>query len=153
MRDTKRSGLRYIAVACLFAALTMLWALAAFSISTRPRRDVMNQRLLQEHGAVLLKTNNLPEPPVVSQTRTPGSAAGTVTDASGAVVSTAKVTIHLAGANETRSVVANATGECRFSLLTPHDLHGDRGSHRLEIHNRRIVTTGCGVPFQRAVNG
>ena len=110
MRDTKRRGLRYIAVACLFAALTMLWAPAAFSITTRPARDVMNQRLSRERGAV----------------------------ASGA-----KVTNHLAGANETRSVVANATGDDRFSQLTPVDLHSDRGSHRLEIHNRRIVITGC----------
>ena len=31
MRDTKRSGLRHVATACLFAALTMLWAPAAFS--------------------------------------------------------------------------------------------------------------------------
>jgi len=31
MRDTKRSGLRHVAIACLFAALMMLWAPAAFS--------------------------------------------------------------------------------------------------------------------------
>src|ERR1700729_528225 len=31
MRDTKRSGLRYIATACLFAALTMFWEPAGFS--------------------------------------------------------------------------------------------------------------------------
>jgi hypothetical protein len=84
MGDTKRGGLRSIAAACLFAALTVVQAPAAFG-----------------------------------QTMTTGGAAGTVTGASGAMVSGAKVTIHLAGADETRSVVANATGESRFSLLMP----------------------------------
>jgi hypothetical protein len=84
MGDTKRSGLRCIAAASLFAALIMVWAPAA-----------------------------------LSQTMTSGGAVGTATDASGAVVSDAKVTIHLAGAGEARSVVDNATGEYRFSLLMP----------------------------------
>jgi hypothetical protein len=84
MGDTKRIGPRYIAAACLFAALAMVLAPVAFS-----------------------------------QTVTTGDAVGTATDASGAAVSGAKITIHLAGANQTRPVVANATGEYRFSPLAP----------------------------------
>jgi hypothetical protein len=92
-------------------------------------------------------------PAAFSQTMTTGGAVGTAADASGAVVSGAKVAIHLADANETNWVVTNATGEYRFFAPDAGRLHLDRGSQRLEIHNRRIVISGCGVPFQRAVNG
>jgi hypothetical protein len=86
MRATRRSQRRYCAVACLFAAVMLFWAPAAFS-----------------------------------QTLTSADAVGTATDESGVSVSGARVAIHLADANETRPVVANATGEYRFSLLTPGD--------------------------------
>ncbi len=86
MKVIERSRLRIVAVACLFAALLMLWAPAAFT-----------------------------------QTMTTGDIVGTVTDASGAVVPGAKVTIHFADTNESHSVVTNSTGQYRFSLLQPGD--------------------------------
>ncbi len=54
-----------------------------------------------------------------SQTQTTGDIVGTVTDASGALVPKATVTIRYVDTNETHSVIANATGQYRFSLLQP----------------------------------
>src|SRR5215469_3170930 len=60
-------------------------------------------------------------PAAFSQTMTTGDIVGTVTDASGAVVPGAKVTIRFADTNETHNVVASASGQYRFSLLQPGD--------------------------------
>jgi hypothetical protein len=57
--------------------------------------------------------------PAISQTITTGDLAGTVTDASGAVVPNATVTITFADTNETRGAVTNSAGQYRFSLLKP----------------------------------
>src|SRR5580692_87153 len=97
MRDTKRSGLRYIATACLFAALTMLWAPAAFS-----------------------------------QTMTTGDVVGTVTDASGAVVPKATVTLKLTAENTSRTQVTDNNGRFRFSLMAPGDYEMDASATGLK---------------------
>jgi len=55
--------------------------------------------------------------PAFCQTMTTGDIVGTVTDASGAVVPAAKVTIRFIQTNEIHSTVTNATGQYRFSLL------------------------------------
>jgi hypothetical protein len=56
-----------------------------------------------------------------SQTMTTGDIVGTVTDASGAVVPGAKVTVRFADTNETHAATTNAVGAYRFSLLQPGD--------------------------------
>jgi hypothetical protein len=53
------------------------------------------------------------------QTLTTGNATGLVTDASGAVVPGAAVTITYAATNEPRSTTTNETGRYRFPLLKP----------------------------------
>src|SRR6202167_1421588 len=53
MRDTKRSGLRHVAPACLFAALTMMWAPAAFS-QTMTTGDIVGA-VTDASGAVVPK--------------------------------------------------------------------------------------------------
>src|SRR5580692_1908028 len=97
MRDTKRSGLRYIATACLFAALMMLWAPAGFS-----------------------------------QTMTTGDVVGTVTDASGAVVPKATVTIKLTSENTVRTETTDNSGHYRFSLLPPGEYEMEAGATGLK---------------------
>jgi hypothetical protein len=57
--------------------------------------------------------------PAFSQTITTGDLAGTVTDASGAVVPGATVVITFADTNESRGAVTNSAGQYRFSLLKP----------------------------------
>ena len=57
--------------------------------------------------------------PAVSQTITTGDLAGTISDATGAVVPNATVTLKFAATNETRSAVTNSAGQYRFSLLAP----------------------------------
>src|SRR5580700_10236525 len=53
MRDTKRSGLRPVATACFFAALTMLWAPAAFT-QTMTTGDIVGT-VTDASGAVVPK--------------------------------------------------------------------------------------------------
>src|SRR5580700_7724133 len=60
-------------------------------------------------------------PAAFSQTMTTGDIVGTVTDASGARVPGAKVTVRFADTNEARSVTSNSSGEYRFSLMQPGD--------------------------------
>ena len=60
-------------------------------------------------------------PRAYSQTMTTGDIVGTVTDASGAVVPSAKVTAKLAATNETHAATANSSGQYRFSLMQPGD--------------------------------
>ncbi len=56
-----------------------------------------------------------------SQTMTTGDIVGTVTDASGAIVTNAKVTVKFTDTNEVRSAVSDSHGQYRFSLLRPGD--------------------------------
>lgn len=58
-------------------------------------------------------------PSASAQTMTTGDIVGTVSDASGAVVPNAKVTVRLMATNEMRSMTTNAQGQYRFSLLQP----------------------------------
>jgi len=60
-------------------------------------------------------------PAAHGQTATTGDIVGVVTDASGAVVPTAKVTIKFSDTNETHSVVTSAAGQYRFPLLQGGD--------------------------------
>src|ERR1035441_9919459 len=60
-------------------------------------------------------------PAAHSQTATTGDIVGTVSDASGAVVPNAKVTVKFVDTNESHSGVSNASGTYRFSLLQPGD--------------------------------
>src|SRR4051812_13566568 len=54
-----------------------------------------------------------------AQTLTTGDVAGMVTDATGAIVPGAAVTIKSVDTNEIRTAVANDSGQYRFSLLRP----------------------------------
>ncbi len=56
-----------------------------------------------------------------SQTMTTGDIVGTVTDATGAVVPKAMVTIKFTATNETHTATSDGTGHYRFSLLQPGD--------------------------------
>lgn len=60
-------------------------------------------------------------PSIHGQTITTGNATGVVSDASGAIVPGAAVTIKYAATNETRSTVTDETGRYRFPLLKPGD--------------------------------
>ena len=60
-------------------------------------------------------------PAAHSQTMTTGDIVGTVTDASGAVVPNAKVTVKFTDTNETHSVLTSPSGTYRFSLLQAGD--------------------------------
>src|SRR5215831_19178803 len=58
-------------------------------------------------------------PAVFSQTITTADVAGVITDASGAVVPNATVTIRNEDTNDTRTAMTNESGQYRFSLLPP----------------------------------
>ena len=58
-------------------------------------------------------------PLIFAQTITTGDVAGTVSDSSGAVVPGATITLLYTDTNETRTALANAAGEYRFTLLKP----------------------------------
>ena len=60
-------------------------------------------------------------PAAWGQNMTSGDIVGVVSDASGAVVPGAKVTVKSVATNETRSATTGTTGEYRFSLLQPGD--------------------------------
>src|ERR1017187_4063019 len=62
-------------------------------------------------------------PAAHSQTATTGDIVGVVTDASGAVVPNAKVTIRFTDTNESHSDATNSSGGYRFSLLQPGDYY------------------------------
>ena len=57
--------------------------------------------------------------PAFSQTLTTGDVGGSVTDATGAIVPNATVTLKAVQTNETRTTVTNSGGQYRFSLLNP----------------------------------
>jgi len=59
--------------------------------------------------------------PAVAQTVVNGDVSGTITDAAGAVVSGATVTITDATVGKTQSATTSATGLYRFSFLKPGD--------------------------------
>ena len=69
------------------------------------------------------------------QTLTTGDVTGTITDATGAVVPGAKVSIRFLATNETRTDTSNTNGVYRFSLLQPGDyeISADRGSLKSSI--------------------
>src|SRR5215472_753341 len=54
-----------------------------------------------------------------AQTLTTGDVGGTVTDATGAIVPNATVTLKSTETNDTRSAITNSAGQYRFSLLQP----------------------------------
>lgn len=60
-------------------------------------------------------------PAAFSQTMTTGDIVGVVTDATGAVVPGAKVTVRFSDTNEVHSVTTGPSGQYRFSLLQPGD--------------------------------
>ena len=60
-------------------------------------------------------------PAAFGQTQTTSDIVGTVSDATGAVVPHATVTIKNSGTNESRTATTNDSGQYRFSLLTPGD--------------------------------
>jgi hypothetical protein len=57
--------------------------------------------------------------PILPQTITTADIAGTITDASGAVVPNATVTVRNEDTNDTRAAVTSESGQYRFSLLPP----------------------------------
>ena len=60
-------------------------------------------------------------PAAHSQTMTTGDILGTVTDASGAVVPNAKVTVKYVDTNETHTAITNPSGQYRFPLMSGGD--------------------------------
>jgi carboxypeptidase family protein/TonB-dependent receptor-like protein len=58
-------------------------------------------------------------PQAFTQTLTTGDVSGTITDASGAVVPNATVTLKATQTDSTRTTVSNGSGQYRFSLLSP----------------------------------
>jgi hypothetical protein len=57
--------------------------------------------------------------PAFSQTLTTGDIGGTVTDATGAVIPNATITLKSAQTNDARTATSNSAGQYRFSLLQP----------------------------------
>lgn len=57
--------------------------------------------------------------PAFAQTITTGDVAGTIKDASGAVVPSATITLKSPDTGETRSMITGASGDYRFTLLKP----------------------------------
>jgi hypothetical protein len=57
--------------------------------------------------------------PGFTQTLTTGDVGGSVTDATGAVVPNATVTLKSGGTGDTRTAMSNSAGQYRFSLLSP----------------------------------
>ena len=80
-------------------------------------RDTL--RCCKFRGALLLLL--LSAGPGFSQTQTTGDIVGTVSDATGAVVPKATVTIRFTDTNETRTALTGEAGQFRFSLLNPGD--------------------------------
>src|SRR5689334_2650361 len=76
----------------------------------------------------MLAAASLLIPPLYSQTST-GSILGTVTDASGAVLPGASVTLTNTGTSERRTAAADAAGNYQFVNLLP-------GNYRLEVESR-----------------
>lgn len=60
-------------------------------------------------------------PSAFGQTMTTSDILGTVTDATGAVVPNAKVTMKFLDTNESRTALTNPNGQYRFALVTPGD--------------------------------
>ncbi|HKE26985.1 MAG TPA: carboxypeptidase-like regulatory domain-containing protein [Bryobacteraceae bacterium] len=75
----------------------------------------------------------------VSQTMTTGDVVGVVSDVTGAIVPNAKVTIRFTDTNETRSVVANSSGQYRFSLLQGGDYEVSAEAPGLKSRTERFT--------------
>jgi hypothetical protein len=84
-------------------------------------RDARRSWLRHVAAACFLSALPILAPAAFGQTMTTGDIVGVVTDATGAVVPAAKITIRFADTNETHSAVTNASGQYRFALLQPGD--------------------------------
>lgn len=88
-------------------------------------------------------------PLAFSQTLTTGDVTGTITDATGAIVPGAAVTLKNVDTNEARTAVTNETGRYRFSLLVPGDYTVSAQSTGLKSNTDKITV---GVGQEQAVN-
>ena len=78
-------------------------------------------------------------PLAFSQTLTTGDITGSITDATGAVVPGAAVTLKNVDTDEARSAVANEAGRYRFSLLVPGDYTVSAQSTGLKSNTDKIT--------------
>ncbi len=76
-----------------------------------------------------------------AQTLTTGDVTGTVSDASGAIVPGANVTLRFLATNETRTATTNSNGTYRFSLLQPgeYEISSDRSSLKSSIQRFALL--------------
>ncbi|MBZ5622593.1 MAG: carboxypeptidase regulatory-like domain-containing protein [Acidobacteriia bacterium] len=88
-------------------------------------------------------------PLAFSQTLTTGDVTGVITDASGAIVPGAAVTLKNVDTNEARTAATNEAGQYRFSLLAPGDYTITAQSTGLKSNTSKITV---GVGQQQAVN-
>jgi len=77
--------------------------------------------------------------PALSQTMTTGDVAGVVTDASGALVPGAAVTMKYISTNETRTANTNSVGQYRFSLMQPGDYEISAQATGLKSNAERLT--------------
>jgi len=89
--------------------------------------------------ALLFTLFLLTGPFLFGQTLTTGDVAGVVTDATGAVVPGASVTIKSSDTNEVRTVVSNESGQYRFSLLKPGEYTLSAASSGLKSNATRFA--------------
>jgi uncharacterized surface anchored protein len=93
-------------------------------------------------------------PSIHGQTVTTGTATAVVTDASGAVVPGAEVTIKYTATNESRSTVTDETGRYRFPLLKPGDYTIDAQTAALKSGTLQFsMLVGQGRAVDRTLNG
>jgi hypothetical protein len=91
--------------------------------------------------------------PAFTQTLTTGDITGVVTDASGAVVPGATVSIRSHQTNESRNVVSTEAGRYRFSLLSPGDYTVSAQTSGLKSNASRItVLVGQEQAFNITLN-
>src|SRR5581483_8182011 len=76
-----------------------------------------------------------------AQTLTTGDVTGTITDASGAIVPGAQVTLRFISTNETRTATSNSSGVYRFSLLQPgeYEISADRTGLKSSIQRFNLL--------------
>ncbi len=90
-------------------------------------RETQSPRLWRTLSSLSILLVFAAAPAAYSQTMTTGDIVGTVNDATGAVVPTAKVTAKFVSTNETHNTVTNGQGRYRFTLLQPgeYDVTGE----------------------------
>lgn len=78
-------------------------------------------------------------PLAFSQTLTTGDVSGVVTDASGAIVPGATVSLKNVNTNEARTAVANESGQYRFSLLVPGEYMISAQTSGLKSNTSKVI--------------